>query len=372
MSEEPIKIPLGVGELEESIAVGGPIEITVKAGVEPAAPVGLPERSEMVLLVLAADSSLRETLTRRFREAGYGTVHSATAAAAAVSGLVESGTVKRADLAVVLVPKQEPTAAWSALRAVRARLDAPVLVLAEQRSREVLERAFALGAWECLAGGEHLDLDLLGLKVEKVLMANAHGTALESDRRRAQRLFVNVLSVLARIIESKDYYTRFHSHNVAKWARAIGRLYGLGENELNRLGIAGVLHDLGKVGISETVLNKTTKLSEEERALIRNHPVIAAEILSPLGDLADLIPAIRHHHERWDGQGYPDNLAGESTPLWARIIGIADAYDTMSSERTYKKPYTKEKIQRELRNGKGSQFDPKLVDALRAIMDETS
>ncbi len=336
----------------------------------PVAPAVALEKSEPVLLVLAAGSSLRETLTRSLREAGCGTIHSAAAEPAVLSALLDSGTVSRVDLVVVVVPGDEPGAAWGMLRAARGRLGAPAIVIAERRSRAVLERAFSLGASECLAGGEQLDLELLGLKVEKVLLTETSGAALEADQRRTQRLFVNALAVLARIIESKDPYTRFHSHNVAKWARTIGRRCGLGENELDRLGIAAILHDLGKVGVSDSVIDKTTSLSEEESALVRRHPAVAAEILEPLADLADIIPAIRHHHERWDGRGYPELIAGEETPLLARIIGIADAYDTMISERTYKKPYPPEKVREELVRGRGTQFEPRLVDILLSLMDE--
>jgi len=326
-------------------------------------------RGGLTIAVLAAENSQREILTRFFREAGYGTVHSAPADPSSFSRLAESG-VARADLVALAIPQKISAETWGLLRAARSRLGALVIVLAEMRSREVLQRAFHLGAAECLAGGRPLDLALLGLQAEKVLMAGAYGATIEADKRRTRSLFVNVLSVLARVLESKDSYTRFHSHNVAKWSRAVGRRRGLGENELDRLGLAAVLHDLGKVGVPEAVLNKPAGLSDEEKALIGKHPVIAAEILEPLGAMADIVPAILHHHERWDGDGYPGKLDGVLTPLWARIIGIADAYDTMVSARTYKEPYPKEKVRAELEQGRGTQFDPELADILLAIMDE--
>jgi len=192
---------------------------------------------------------------------------------------------------------------------------------------------------------------------------------LENDLR-IQRLFVNILTVMVKILESKDPYTRFHSHSVTKWSRMIGRRKGLCDEDIDRLGVAALLHDFGKIGIPENILCKATRLTSEEFEIMKKHPTIARNLLSSIELLSDVLSAITHHHERWDGRGYPDGLKGEQTPLWGRIISLADSYDTMMSRRTYKEPYSQERIRQELDNGRGTQFDPELVDLFRAILDE--
>jgi HD-GYP domain-containing protein (c-di-GMP phosphodiesterase class II) len=150
----------------------------------------------------------------------------------------------------------------------------------------------------------------------------------------------------------------------------IGRRKGLCEEDLDRLGLAALLHDFGKIGVPEEILCKATRLTDEEFAIMKKHPTIARDLLSSLELCTDLLPAITHHHERWDGKGYPDGLVGEQTPLWARIISLADSYDTMMSRRTYKEPYSPERIRQELDRGRATQFDPELVDLFKAILDE--
>ena len=150
----------------------------------------------------------------------------------------------------------------------------------------------------------------------------------------------------------------------------LGRKRGLSEDELIRLGLAAVFHDFGKIGIPEEILNKPSKLSTEEFAIMKQHPTIARDLLSSLDQYSDLLPAITHHHERWDGSGYPDGLRGEQIPLWARIIALADAYDTMATRRTYKEPLPLGKVVDEIKGGRGSQFDPELVDIMLEMLAE--
>jgi putative two-component system response regulator len=244
-----------------------------------------------------------------------------------------------------------------------------LLATTPQHDPQVRQRAIDLGINDYLALGD-LGEEGLELKVETALTAHRINSFILENDLRTQRLFVNILTVMVKILESKDPYTRFHSHSVAKWSRMIGRRKGLCEEDLDRLGLAAVFHDFGKIGIPEDILCKSARLTEEEFAVMRTHPVIARDLLSSLELLTDLLPAILHHHERWDGKGYPDGLKGSETPLWARIISLADAYDTMTSRRAYKEPYTPERVREELRKGRGTQFDPDLVDNLEAILDE--
>ena len=138
---------------------------------------------------------------------------------------------------------------------------------------------------------------------------------------------------------------------------------GLDEKGMNNLEIAGLLHDIGKMGTYELIIDKLEGFTEEELKIIRQHPIKGAEILSPIRQLKDVIPAVRHHHEFYNGSGYPDGLKGEEIPLLARIVGVADSVDAMGSDRPYRKGKTRDDIAEELRQYSGTQFDPKVVDA---------
>ena len=131
-----------------------------------------------------------------------------------------------------------------------------------------------------------------------------------------------------------------------------------------------MLHDIGKIGIPDDIINKTTKLSDDEYATIKTHPVIGSEILKNMSELPDIMVGARWHHERYDGKGYPDGLAGEEIPLVARIIGVADAYDAMSSTRSYRGVLPQEVIRSEMQKCAGSQFDPEIAEIMIKIIDE--
>jgi HD-GYP domain-containing protein (c-di-GMP phosphodiesterase class II) len=227
----------------------------------------------------------------------------------------------------------------------------------------------SLGFQHMMALGQAGEEGLV-LKVQTVLLSHQANRFIEENDRRTQSLFGKILMVMVKILESKDEYTRHHSHEVAKMSRMLGRRKGLSEEELDRLMVAAVFHDFGKIGIPEEVLNKPNYLTDEEFSIMKQHPVIARDILSALDFFSDLLPAITHHHERWDGRGYPDGLRGEEIPLWGRIIAIADAFNTMASVRTYKDPMTPDGIVKQLKSGRGSQFDPELVEILLVILEE--
>src|SRR6185295_5939236 len=226
------------------------------------------------------------------------------------------GQNRRADLVVFgITPGSEIS--WENLRQLRGIYTGPVLATTESHDAGVQRRAQELGVQDYLAIGEFGE-EGLELKVETALTAHRINTLILENDLRTQRLFVNILTVMVKILESKDPYTRFHSHSVAKWSRMIGRRTGLCEEDLDRLGLAAVFHDFGKIGIPDEILSKTGKLTDEEFETMKKHPVIARDLLASLEPLSDLMPAITHHHERWDGRGYPSNLKGEEIPLWAR------------------------------------------------------
>ena len=179
------------------------------------------------------------------------------------------------------------------------------------------------------------------------------------DEQRA--MFLGTLRALTASIDAKDRYTRGHSERVAMLTRRLARASGLDDAAIQRFHIAGLVHDIGKIGVPEAVLRKAGRLTDEEFAAIRAHPQIGHTILSGIPRLDDILPGVLHHHERWDGRGYPHRLAGESIPLVARMIALADAFDAMSSTRTYRPAMPRASVLAEISRGAGAQFDPLLA-----------
>lgn len=182
-----------------------------------------------------------------------------------------------------------------------------------------------------------------------------------------QLMFVGTLEALTSSIDAKDPYTCGHSHRVAELASALARAHGLDDEHVERIRIAGIVHDVGKIGVPESVLCKTGRLTEEEFALIREHPEIGYQILKDIPQFDDLLPGVLHHHERYDGRGYPQKLKGEEIPLMARIIGLVDSFDAMSSNRTYRSAMPRDRVFEELHENAGTQFDPALVKSFQAV-----
>lgn len=173
----------------------------------------------------------------------------------------------------------------------------------------------------------------------------------------------NVIFTLASALESKDTYTRGHSERVANYALQLAHTLGLSVKDQETVWRAAQLHDIGKIGIPDAILNKPSKLNEKEWEIMRSHPEMGETICSTLSFARDFLPLIRHHHERFDGTGYPDGLCGEEIPFLARIITIADAVDAITSQRSYRPSRTIDYALEELAKGKGSQFDPAIVQA---------
>ncbi len=187
--------------------------------------------------------------------------------------------------------------------------------------------------------------------------------------RSLEQGYLETIAALANSIDSKDSYTRGHSQRVGEISMAIGRAMGLPSADLRRLLYAGILHDIGKIGAPEQILLKQGRLSDEEMVLMRKHPEIGAGIVGPVAFLTDVLPAVRNHHERWDGTGYPDRLKGEEIPLQARIVNVADTWDACTSTRPYQEAMTYEAALAVMSRLSGSQCDPKVVEALRTAME---
>lgn len=193
---------------------------------------------------------------------------------------------------------------------------------------------------------------------------------LQESRGELERLNDTVMQVLAKTIDAKDKYTRGHSMRVANYSREIARRMGKGKEEQDKIYKAALLHDVGKIRIPDYILGKPGKLTDEEYACIKLHPVSGYHILKPFSKDQMIATSAKFHHERYDGRGYPNGLAGENIPEHARIIGVADAYDAMASNRSYRSALPQEVIRHELVAGKGTQFDPQIVETMIQIMDE--
>jgi len=176
-------------------------------------------------------------------------------------------------------------------------------------------------------------------------------------------LMMGLLHSLTSAVDAKDAYTCGHSERVALLSRSLAVEAGLTEHQVDRIYMAGLLHDVGKIGVPEAVLQKTGKLTNEEFDQIKKHPEIGARILRDIKQIEDIIPGVMHHHERYDGKGYPTGLAGENIPLMGRIICLADCFDAMTSNRTYRKALPLEVALSEIRRCSGTQFDPRLAEA---------
>ena len=189
------------------------------------------------------------------------------------------------------------------------------------------------------------------------LLENSHYEAI-----RAMRLMV----------DAKDQYTRGHSDRVAFYSEQIALRLGYSKSYCEKIRIAGIFHDVGKLGISDDILLKESRLLDEEYEVIKTHPGKGAEILSSVSHFKEIIPAVRHHHERYDGRGYPDGLKEFDIPEQARIIAVADSFDAMNSSRRYRKKLDMERTIEQLNEGKGTQFDPVIVDAFLALLSQTN
>lgn len=213
-----------------------------------------------------------------------------------------------------------------------------------------------------------VDFEILQLVIARSISDRLFVRHLQASRTRTQKMFLNILQVMAKVLEAKDSNTRSHSENVAKYARQIARRLGYCEEEMEAIQIAGILHDFGKIGVDEALLRKPGSLTDAEYQNIKQHPLIASIILEPLDELKAVIKDIRHHHERYDGSGYPDGLSGGDIPLGARILSIADSYDAMTSRRSYHEPLKAEVAINELKRCAGTQFDPELVVIFEEII----
>ena len=222
-----------------------------------------------------------------------------------------------------------------------------------------------------IAGGKQGDDPQVSSHETKLIesISGMLGAALENAElyHRQKLTFMGTIKALSAAIDAKDQYTRGHSERVALLSAMLAEQVGLSAEDAERIRISGLVHDVGKIGVPESVLCKPSRLTDEEFDLIKLHPTIGFEIIKDIPDLQDILPGVLHHHERWDGGGYPAGLSGKDIPHMARIMALADTFDAMSSNRAYRSGMPREKVFAEFRNCAGTQFDPDLVEPFLSL-----
>ena len=257
--------------------------------------------------------------------------------------------------------------------------DIPVVFLTADNDRKTEIDIFKAGAMDFIQ--KPFIAEVVIQRISRILELYHYQKSLqqEVDRKTAElresnRKVTNVLSqmimALGSAIDAKDAYTNGHSERVARYSGELARRMGKSTQEINDIYYIGLLHDIGKIGIPDYIINKAGKLTEEEYELIKNHPNIGADILSSITEMPGISFGAHWHHERFDGKGYPDGLAGEDIPEVARIICVADAYDTMTSKRVYRDILPQKVARDEILKGRGTQFDPVIADYMLEMIDE--
>ncbi|MBR3134718.1 MAG: response regulator [Clostridia bacterium] len=209
-----------------------------------------------------------------------------------------------------------------------------------------------------------------GLKsVDQMHIINDINEELKGKNEELEKAYLDTIGILRQTVEAKDPYTRGHSDRVSEYSVLLGQKLGVDEETIHTLKIGGLFHDIGKIGIPDSILLKESKLDDEEYSQIKNHPSIGAHILGDAEIFKDIIPIVLHHHERYDGRGYPSQLAGEDIPFMARIAAVVDTFDAMTSKRSYRNALPIEVVIEEIKKCSGSQFDPKCAEAFLDILE---
>jgi putative two-component system response regulator len=248
----------------------------------------------------------------------------------------------------------------------------PVVFLTGESRDEVEMKGLRMGAEDFIR--KPVFPDVLLHRVNRIIeLSRIHRSlTLEIEKRAAEceNLSMHVVQTLAEAIDAKDTYTNGHSDRVARYSREIAKRYGYSERQQEDIYMMGLLHDVGKIGVPDAIINKPGRLTDEEFQKIKEHPVVGDRILKKVKEMPKLSIGARWHHERYDGRGYPDGLKGDEILEEARIIAVADAYDAMTSHRSYRDILPQETVRGEIEKGKGTQFDPVFADIMLRMIDE--
>jgi putative two-component system response regulator len=256
-----------------------------------------------------------------------------------------------------------------------------VIIMAEKIDSTIVIKGLNNGVDRFIT--KPLDMTEVSVRIKAMLRIKSLEAKIKSMNRdleikfrektgKIQNVYIETIKTLVRAIDAKDGYIHSHSENIIKYAVAIAKEMGLSRNQIWKIEQAAVLHDIGKIGIHDYVLGKTGKLSEKEWKEVKQHSLIGAGILEPLEFLDGVVPIVKHHHERFNGSGYPGGLKGKDIDIGARILAVVDSYDNMISERPYRGKLSKEEAINELKNNSGTQFDPEIVEIFLRVIEKNN
>lgn len=272
----------------------------------------------------------------------------------------------------ILMPEMDGFETLRRLKTLEAGKDIPVIFLTANEDAESETMGLKLGAMDFIK--KPFVPEVLALRVRHIIDLIRLQRNLESEvdkkTKENERLSLHVIQTLADAIDAKDTYTNGHSVRVATYSKELAKRAGYSEKEQSEIYMMGLLHDVGKIGVPDAVINKPARLTDDEFELIKNHPVMGARILKNIKELPKLATGARWHHEKYDGTGYPDRLSGTDIPEEARIIAVADAYDAMTSHRSYRDVLPQGVVLEEIEKGKGTQFDPDFADIMIGMIRE--
>ncbi len=279
----------------------------------------------------------------------------------------------------VQMPEMDGFEVLKKLKTAPEYCEIPVIFLTADEDRQTEVKAFQEGALDFITKpflaeimfqrvGRILELSRLQKNLQKEVEKQTRKA--EERLEKVERLWEQIIKTLAGTIDAKDAYTNGHSERVAQYSKKLAKRVGKTEKEQGDIYQIALLHDIGKIGISDEIIRKTSGLTDEEYQLIKSHPKIGADILKNISEMPEIGIGAHWHHERYDGRGYPDGLKGEEIPEIARLIGVADAYDAMASKRSYRDVLPQEVVRKEIEKGKGTQFDPYFAEKMLEMMDE--
>lgn len=277
------------------------------------------------------------------------------------------------------MPVMDGFQTMAVIRENKTVVDIPVIFLTADDDSDTEKKGLEVGAVDfirkpfvpevlLLRVRHTIDLKRLQTNLEREVLKKTQEIAAQHEKM--ERISIQIVKALSGAVDAKDPYTNGHSWRVAEYSREIARRAGLSGETQDDIYMMGLLHDVGKIGVPDAIINKPAHLTEDEFAVIKNHPVMGARILKNIKDFPRLIIGARWHHERYDGKGYPDGIVGDEIPLEARIIAVADAYDAMSSRRSYRDVLPQEIVRSEIEKGKGTQFDPVITEIAIGMIDE--
>lgn len=272
----------------------------------------------------------------------------------------------------IKMPEMDGFETLSALRKLEKGRDVPVIFLTADEKEGTEVKGLSLGAADFIR--KPFIPEVLTLRVRHMIdldhLQKNLAYEVEKKTKENESLFLHVVSSLASAIDAKDTYTNGHSGRVANYSMEIARRAGFKEKDIEVIYMMALLHDVGKIGVPDFIINKPARLDDSEYNIIKIHPILGANILSNIKELPKLAHGARWHHERYDGKGYPDGLSGKDIPEEARIIAVADAYDAMTSYRSYRAPLPQAKVREEIAGKMGSQFDPQYAKIMIEMIDE--